>query len=109
MVLDGKLLITGGGAKQEISEAISRVEGRTISCVALIITLEGEGALGRSEKVLNLLVEGPAPAEFELVRAFRPGDVIANLVVVGLVDPGPAGDLEIRIALFVEGNVGHAT
>ena len=100
MVLDGKLLITGGGAKQEISEAISRV--------ALIISLEGECALGRSEKVLNLLVEGPAPAEFELVRAFRPGDVIANLVVVGLVDPRPARDLEIRIALFVERNVGHA-
>src|SRR5205807_9372579 len=94
MVLDGKLLISGGGAKQEIGEAISRV--------ALIITLEGECALGRSEKVLNLLVEGPAPAEFELVRAFRPGDVIANLIVVGLVDPRPAGDLDIRIALLVE-------
>ncbi len=101
MVLDGKLVITGGGAKQEVSEAVS---GETLG----IRTLERECSLGRSEKVLDFLVARPASADLQLVRTFGPGDVVADLVTVSAVDPRPAGDLEVRIALMIEGDVGNA-
>ncbi len=101
MVLDAKLVITGGGAKQEVSEAVS---GETLG----ICALERECALGRSEKVLDFLVARPASADLETVRTFLPGEVVADLVTVSSVNPRPAGDLEIRIALFIKGNVGNA-
>jgi len=101
VVLDGKLVITGGGAKQEVSEAVS---GETLG----IRTLERECSLGRPEKVLDFLVSRPASADLQLVRTFGPGDVVADLVTVSAVDPRPAGDLEVRIALMIEGDVGNA-
>ena len=58
--------------------------------------------------MLLFLVEGPASADLELVRALCPGDVVANLVTVGGVDPRPAGDLEIRPVWVSEANVGNA-
>src|SRR5690348_6118705 len=99
-VLDGKLAVTGGGAEQEISEAISSVD--------LVVALERECAQRRSKELLLLLVKRPAPTDFDLMRAFRPGDVVANLVTVSGIDPRPAGGLEVRIALLVEGDVGNA-
>ena len=70
--------------------------------------VEAETTLGLTKEVLDLLVESPTPAHLELVGAMGPGDVITDLVVVGLVVPRPTGDFEIRAALAAQVDVGDA-
>src|SRR6202021_2892033 len=80
-----EFLIALGIAKEEIGEVIA---GES--------TVKAETALGLTEQILGLLVKSPAPTELELVSAVGPRDVIADLVVVGLIFPRPAGNLEFR-------------
>ena len=58
-----------------------------------------------AEQVLNLLVQRPAAAHLELMRALGPGDVVADLVVIRLVVPGPTGDFEVRPAVAAQVDV----
>ena len=82
--------------------------GKAIASVRPIVTRKAECTLSRAEQVLDFLVDCPAAAKLKLMRAVGPGNIVADLVVVRFVHPGPAGDLEVRAALAVEGNVGNA-
>ena len=82
VVLHGKFLIALRQAEQEIRETVSAVR----TCVAG----EGECPLGRPKEILDLLIDGPAPAKPKLVRSSRPGNVVANLIIIGLIAPRPA-------------------
>src|ERR1019366_5068393 len=75
-VLERRFLVLTGVAQQEIGEV-----------VAGVLSVESEAALSQAEYVLDLLVDGPACAELELVTAFGPGKIVADLVVVGLIRP----------------------
>ena len=70
--------------------------------------IEAETTLGLTEEVLSLLVKCPAPTELELVGAMCPGDIVADLIVIGLVVPRPAGDFEVRAAAAAQVDVGNA-
>ena len=96
-VLDGEFLIAFGIAKEEIGEVVA---GES--------TVKAETALGLTEQILGLLVKSPAPTELELVSALSPRNVIADLVIVGLVFPRPAGNFEVRAGGAVQVDVGDA-
>ena len=55
-----------------------------------IATAEVKRALRVAKQVLDLLIDRPAATKLNLVRTLGPGDVVADLVIVRLVDPRPA-------------------
>src|SRR5262249_38822330 len=55
-----------------------------------------ELTLGRTEQILDLLVDSPACAKLDLMRALGDGNVVAELIVVRLVDPRPTGYFKLR-------------
>src|SRR5437879_7256504 len=97
MVLDRKFVVAFGCPEQEISKVIPG-EG----------AVKVERSLGRTEQVLDLLVERPASANFHLMASFRPGDIVSNLVVVCLVMPRPIGNFEVCARGTVQINVRDA-
>ena len=80
VVLNRKLVIRLSVTQQEIGKVNPG-----------IVIVEGEEALGLTEQILDLLIKGPAGAHLELMRSLGPGNVVANLVIVRLVVPGPTG------------------
>src|SRR5713101_8367071 len=50
---------------------------------------KAESTLGLTKQILDFLVESPASTYLELVRSLGPRNIVANLVVVGLIDPRP--------------------
>ena len=87
-VLYREFLIALGVAEQEVGEVVAG-EG----------AVKVEATLGLTEQILRLLVERPAKAEFQLVRALGPRQVVAELIVVGLF---VHGQLEISNCVPVE-------
>src|ERR1700747_2131548 len=85
LILDCKLLILLRVAEKIVGEVIAS------EC-----PVKGKAALGLSKQILNLLVESPASTNLELVRSLSPRNVVADLVVVGLIDPRPARDFKFR-------------
>jgi hypothetical protein len=81
--LEYLLLILIRGAKQEIGKVPPAV-----------LAVELELPLCVREVVLQLLVNGKAPAHLQLVRSFGPRHIIANLIVVGRIVPGKPAVLE---------------
>src|SRR5262249_51508119 len=65
-------------------------------------SVKAVGALRGAEQVLDFLVECPAESEAKLMRSLGPGQVVADLVVVGFVDPRPAGDFKVRSGAAVQ-------
>src|SRR5207245_2487433 len=80
VVLNRKLVIRLGVTQQEIRKVNPGV-----------VIVEGEEALSLTEQILDLLIQRPTGTHLELVRSLGPGNVVANLVIVRLVVPGPAG------------------
>ncbi len=78
MVLNRKLVVLLGVTQEEISKINTGIG-----------VVEGEPPLSCAKKILDLLVERPAATDLELMRSLGPRDVIANLVVVRFVVPGP--------------------
>src|SRR5580692_1703014 len=97
MVLHGQLLISIGIPEQEISVAVSGE-----SAVEIV------SALGLTEQILDLLVKCPAATKLKLMGSLGPGDVVANLVVIGLVVPWPAGHFELGVDSPAQVDVGDA-
>jgi len=57
--------------------------------VAGVLSIEvNEPAWGQTN--LDLFIDRPARAKFKLMRAPDPGNIVANLVIVGFVMPRPA-------------------
>ena len=109
MVLDSQFLIRVRQSEQETGEAVSAgVAGRAGASASSKGAVEAEAALGLAEEVLNLLVDGPASAELQLMGSLGQRDVVADLVVIGLVVPRPAGDFEVRADAAAQVDVGDA-
>ena len=78
----------------------SRCRGRSV---------KSEAALRFRKVVLDLFVDCPAKPELELVRAFGPGQIIADLIVIrgvvprhpidGVVGVGAPGQIDVRDAV----------
>src|SRR5205807_5240141 len=96
--LNGQLVVAICPAQQVVSEIVAGI------CV-----VEGIRALCSTEQVLNLLVECPASTDLELVGALRPGDVVPNLVIVGLISPRPTRVRKIGSSHAAELNSRNAT
>src|SRR5580692_12701986 len=108
-VLHRQLLIRVWQAEQHAGEAVSASGVGRASCgPGSKRVIEAETTLRLTEQVLGLLVKRPAPAEFELVGPMRPRDVVADLVVIRLVVPRPAGDFKLRTAATAQVDVGNA-
>ena len=97
MVLHGKFAVALGIAKQQIR--------KVISCKRAV---ETERALGLAEEILHLLVDRPTRAEPELVSSLGERNVVTNLVVVGLVLPGPTRDFEVSAGPAVQVDIRDA-
>src|SRR5262245_63846423 len=83
-----RLVIPIAGSFERVLLVLLRVAEQEIGKVAARKrTVKSKPALGIGEVVLNLLVDGPACAELELMRAFGPGNIVANLVIVRRVVP----------------------
>src|SRR5713101_5121497 len=78
LILDCKFLIRLRISKDEVREVVAS-EG----------TVKAESTLGLTKQILDFLVESPASTYLELVRSLGPRNIVANLVVVGLIDPRP--------------------
>src|SRR5437868_15380595 len=74
VVLNAQFLVALRQTEKVVRETISRVGRR--------FTAKAECALRGPEQILNLLIDGPAPAKAKLVRSLRPGNVVTDLVVV---------------------------
>ena len=97
MVLNGQLLIGVGQSQQETGEAVSAGGvGRAGGSAGSEGAVETKAALGLTEEVLDLLINGPACTELQLMCSLGQRDVVANLVVISLVVPRPTGDFKIR-------------
>jgi len=61
MILDGEFGVVLGQTEKEITKAVARICTVTVG--------EAERPLRRAEKILDLLVDSPAPTKSELVRS----------------------------------------
>src|SRR6266700_1179555 len=87
-ILKRVFLIFLGIAEEEVGVVVSAVEfTRIASCGGCELPVKSKTALRGGEVILNFFVEGPTGAELELMRALRPGNVIANLIIVSGVVP----------------------
>ena len=84
MILRGKFRVAFGVTEQEVGDVIASERSVKI-----------EGALRCAKQILDFLVKGPTTTKFELVSAMRPRNVVADLVVIGLILPRPASDLKL--------------
>ena len=75
----------------DLSRVFGVLLGITEQEIRKVITAETsveiEVPFGIGKSILALLVERPTDPKLQLVRSLGPGNIIANLVVVRLVDP----------------------
>src|SRR4029077_20652195 len=104
VILHGEFVVALGSPQEEIGKVIASfgfattrwwIDWRARSCSKRPVKVEGP--LGRTEQVLNLLIDRPTRAELELVRSLGERYVVADLVIVSLVLPRPARDFKMGV------------
>src|SRR5207247_11044806 len=95
-VLNSQDLVGGRGYQLKSGETVSAGSvGRAGGAASSEVFVKGKAALGLTEEVLNRLVDGPTGSELKLMGSLDQRNVGADLVIISLVVPRPAGDFEL--------------